>query len=190
MSVVVGGPSAQSIDGDETQFQWEGLAYHATRTKVSQEVRPSLPNYYLAVLGGMVIVCLHRHRLSDLIEDISPDTVQSPAEEEADLREKISECLLVTAYLHPLAQRETRAVEIANELGIPAFVVYDEHNRENLPRKVLSLPNIRERVALTTGYWESVNRMADSLSSLLNVLKTEIIAKRAASSAPSPPDVG
>lgn len=178
MATVTEDTNTQSLEeGDNTPFEWGGTAYHATRIKVPPSLRPHLGGVYLGILGAMVIVCLHSHKLNGDDECIPPDQIQSRAEEDDDLRSKITGRVLVLVYLHPQALREIRAIEIANELDVPIFVAYNECDRDSL-REFIELPNVRGRVALVQTPSKDLAVIMSTLNETLRQLGQEIRQKR------------
>lgn len=171
----------QGHDEDQA-FEWGDIAFHAGSVL---DVKPERRETLMNIQAGMAHICLLNHGLAGLVDSFSSRRTPSDDERDSELRTSITGRVFMTAYLYPEAKRVARAIEIANELDVPVFVVYHEDERSNLPFAILELPNIQRALALGRDPRANGDRLEHQLGEVLDALKLKIRAQRTSTAQPA-----
>ena len=102
-----------------------------------------------------------------------------PARWETEVRRTMEGRILFKTYLSPGDANTIRALEIANELGVPAIVFFEANERPQFI-EALKLPNIRTRVALVNDPVTDGVMVITAVTDVLQGLRDQSNAKRAA----------
>ncbi len=149
--------------------EWGGLVYHAGSLYATRErQRTKRFAFIKLLLSGH---CLVMYGLGGGSLD------RALGEHDSDAWVEIRRSVLVAAYLYPGAKEEEQALRIANELKVPAFVVYEEREGGIL-QELLGLPNVRGQAALTGDMHTSEQTMLEALDRFIHGLRQEIRSNR------------